>query len=69
MIRKKVPTKVIRLELVLPLRLAGKIFALLDQECGGDEQLLQFVTNVYDTEKEILDYDEYEKSIQPEKSK
>ena len=66
---KKVPTKCIRMELVVPVGVAGKIFTLLDQECGDDEQLMQFVTNVYDIEKEILDYDEYEESIQPEKSK
>ena len=69
MMTKKVPTKCIRMELVVPVGVAGKIFTLLDQECGDDEQLMQFVTNVYDIEKEILDYDEYEESIQPEKSK
>lgn len=52
--------------MVLPFRLAGKVLELLDQECCSDEQLLQFVTNVYDTEKKILDYEEYKKSNLPE---
>lgn len=68
MTRKKVPTKCISLEMTVPLRVAGKIFVLLGQECGDDEQLMQFVEDVYDCEMEILDYDEYEESIQPEES-
>ncbi len=69
MITKKVPTKCISLDLIVPIGVAGKIFSLLDKECGDDEQLMQFVRNVFDCEKEILDYDEYEESIQPEESK
>lgn len=68
MSRKKVPTKCIRMTLEVPIRVAGKILTLLDQECGDDEQLLQFVEGMYDIQKEILDYDEYEESIQPKES-